>query len=64
MKSLTIKNRTASPLWFVFCTISGCKCEVCMEWIICETFPITNRAGATYGLLRVEAFAERVERFC
>lgn len=35
-----------------------------MEWIVCETLPFANRPGATYGLLKVEAFDERVERFC
>ncbi|TMW62259.1 hypothetical protein Poli38472_009752 [Pythium oligandrum] len=64
MKELRIKNRTDSTLFFAFCTKSTCKCSVCMEWLNCESHPIVDWPGATYGYLRVEGQRERVDRFC
>jgi hypothetical protein len=64
MKTLKIKNRSASPLYFVFCTKSTCTCSICSEWIDCETLPIVGWGSATYGKLQVEGFTERTDRFC
>jgi hypothetical protein len=51
MKFLKIKNRTPTPLHFVFTTISSCRCSVCMEWVRCETSPIGYWPGQAFGSL-------------
>ncbi|TMW62265.1 hypothetical protein Poli38472_009758 [Pythium oligandrum] len=64
MKILSIKNRCDSRLYFVFCTVSPCKCALCANWLAQEKTPIVDWRRATYGFLQIEAYGERIDRFC
>ncbi|TMW62264.1 hypothetical protein Poli38472_009757 [Pythium oligandrum] len=64
MKTLSIKNRGDSRLYFVFCTVSPCTCVICKIWLAQEKTPIVDWRRATYGFLQVEAYGERIDRFC
>lgn len=64
MKYLLLQNHSLQRLFFVFCTISTCRCGACDEWLCFERTPFADRPGWTFGYIQVEGYASRVDRFC
>ncbi|TMW62266.1 hypothetical protein Poli38472_009759 [Pythium oligandrum] len=44
-----VQNLSDSVLFFAFCTVSRCKCAVCLQWLAAEKFKVIDERGWTVG---------------